>query len=802
MQGGKKMKKTDIPRTVLWGTYFIVLSCLITSCQSLDATRYIPLRWIELHDSRHAECQLAGGDSFIGPISTRSGNPWRTSEWIDWMIDRMNATYAGTGIQFWLQSHDSYCTENLASLYRGPDTQETFNQPFDFAPLKDELRMLYPLAPQYDLTGDSLIRWKWIEKAFMLYGDRHGKTIYVHDDYIPGGPGQTGNLPLPQHGFGPWYTPGGVFLFLSGFTWAPGWEFDPELVPAHEIGHALGNCHTLDFKNCIGSAVFPGNVPYSWADHWDLSYVKVGNEIKGFASREQAEQWLQAHGDSGIYQIDNRYNIILDPVDGKMTVELEYDPNFTFTSESMVPSVGGGEVRLLQGLSFSLDYTQDQPNHTYAWQRNHMAYRYGQTIDWDPNHYVDAVDPFDYLTGRFSRSQAELMQKQLSGSNSLLNEPFGIHPPGTDSLFASLYQYLGDGVTEDLIWYSNGEGPASVDPDDSMEDRVAFRSVPAGTTGLDTGEHLVAGDFNGDGLSDLVWYGGVQLEKFLWSAVDNPGAMRNLHYFDTETMPPAPDKGISGVFSGDFDGNGADDLFLMRTGESTADVYFFKKNPSCRSTSTCWMKTVTIPFDSISGPVAVGNFDSAYGDDIVWGTYANGKTTAHVVWSDWDGSFTASAVYEVGDGEYAPYAGNFNGGGGDDVLWHSLKGGKEIFWWGEKQMIAVMGSGHTQQFHCGPGGSWDCVDASWGPISLYPRLAVGDYDGNGADDILVQEMHDPYIYFSGTGGLFEYSGNNTRVRVSLRNSSRYRMTVGEFDGMRDSQGRLGDDIYLFLRSAG
>lgn len=791
-------------RRVLKGCLFLVIltacSANIVSCHPVDANRYIPLRWVELHDSRFSECQLSNGSTFIGPLSTRDPSTWRTSEWINWSLGKLNEVYSGTGIQFWLQSHDSYCTNNLTSLYRAPDVTKTWAQPFSYGDVRDELRVIYPLANPYDLTGDSLSRTDWLEKAFMLYGDRHGKTIYFHNDDLPGGPGQADNLPLPQHGYGPWYAPGVVFVFLSGITWAPGWEFDPEQVVAHEIGHSLGHCHTLDFeKSCIGpnegrtgDAVFPDGTPYSWADHWDLSYVQVGNEIKGFTSREQAQQWIQDHGTSGLGRIDDMDNITLDPATGSATVLINNDPAKTFTSISEVPSVEGGKVRLLQGLSFHFDFLQDQPSHTYSWQRNVMSYRYG------------GVDPYDYLTARFSQSQIEIMQTQMSGSVDYSDSAYGIHPPGTDPQFASQYQMLGDGAMDDFVWYSNGEGPSSVTTGDGMQDMVAFHSAPAGTTGQNAKLNLVAGDFNGDGLADLMWYDQNRLEKMLWSTVEKQGSIRGVHRF-TEAgflLPPNNNVALpafSNVFTGDFDGNGADDLFTMRTGATSAQITFFKKDASCLSYQTCLLKTASFPMDAISGNVAVGNFDGTYGDDFVWGTTANGKTTAHLVWSAQDGSLTAPETYDVGNAEYSPYAGNFNGTGGDDVFWFNRGSVKETIWWGAQKMMSVGGLGTNRHFQCGPGGSWDCVDTSWDAVSLYPRVTIGDFDGNSADDILIQDTNEPYLYFSNKGDYTTYAGNNAVLRVALRKGFDFLTAVGEFDGLRDKNGRLGDDIFLFLR---
>ncbi len=798
MRGSRPAKELTAP-TVIAFTF----ACLVCSCDPEPfSNRHIPIRWVELHAPRHPECKGSNGLSFRAPLPTREPvpatsytNAWRSSEWINWMIDRLNVVYDGTGIDFWLQSHDVYCTEILAKLEGEKAT------PYAWTRVREDLRMMFPHADMHDFGSEKLERERWLEKAFLLYGDPHGLTLYMHNDYVAGTAGdRIAPEILPQHGYGPWYTPAVVFMFLSGITKVPGWEFDPELTVAHEIGHALGNCHTIDIDSCIvdggsGDAVFPDGATYSWADHWDLAYVNTGLDILGFANRNQARQWVQSSGTSQISRIDDRWNIVLEKDSGAMSVRLAYDPSLTFWSQSLVPTPQLDSVRLLQGLSFDLDHSHvNLITHLYAWQRNIMSYRYPEVFD--PHPRDDVEDPYDYLTARFSLSQIETMQRHLRGSTPFIYSIHGSRPPGTEWRFASQFSFLGDGVTQDVVWYSNGEGPAHLVPGPDVRDMIAFRGAPAGTVGLETDQELIAGDFNGDDLADLLWYDEQGLRKFLWSRFESQDGVHGVHHWDEQFLkvPPKQLSDLAAVFAGDFDGNGADDLFLARSGTAEEDILYFKRNVNCRNYSACLLKTAQMQVKAIAGPVAVGDFDGRNGDDFLWSSYSKGDTYTQIFWSNPDGTLSPSSSIKVGDAEYVPFAGNFNGTAGDDVLWYNPSAVAEIIWWG-----AAGGPGDEHRMMCGPGGSNSCIDNGWNVTSKSARLTIGDFDGNGADDIMIHDSHEPEIFFSSPGGHLSYPGHFKLLQVALRNSDAYLTAVGDFDNASDGAGRLGDDIFLYYR---
>jgi hypothetical protein len=824
------MRKPDLltRRCFLWIVLLALVVVGLVACTPPSAPpfepRNIPLRWIELHAPRHPECQAAGGGTVHTFVPTIDPSGWNSTEWIYSVVARMNTVYSGTGIQFWLQSHEIYCTDTLAHFFTdstGGGLPEQLSKPFLGSEVSGDIALLYPHARfSPEELSASLSRVRWIQRAVALYGDRHGMTIFFHSDFVSGiapptlpysttNQDTTDDYVLPQHGFTPSSSPGLAFLFLSATTWAPNWQFDPELTVAHEIGHSLGNPHTLDFDIfAIGRDIFPDNSTYGWADFWDLTYVDSASGPQGFASRAEAMGWLAANPNdtSRLRHIDDLWNIVLDKGSGRMTAQLNYAPAKSVSSETMIATTGQGTVRLLQGLSFNLPYRQ------YQWQRNIMSYRYPDQV-YTPAYTgtkAGAFDPYDLLTARFSQSQIELMQKQLMGSTSFTDKNYGPVSPATAPFFASRFDLLGDGTLAPFTWYSNGEGVNSVNTTDGLPDMVAFRAVPMPASLLaglqvdsilpntvDTSpQRLLPGDFNGDGLTDLLWYSieDASAALILWSTAQNGLQTWQSERFGGKLALPA---GAGPVLVADFDANGADDLLVSRPGAEEQQIVAFGRSPGCRRFDDCYGGTVAVRLPNIQAPYAVGNFDGRGGEDFVWVSHQNETSTAHIVWAGDGGALTQGDGIAVGRDGYTPIAGNFNGARGDDILWLNAKE-PEIIWWGSDGGDGSPG----QRMLCGGGGPANCADVTFQFPAEFtlPRLKVGDFDGNGADDFLYLTSHEPAVYFSKGGGALNYQDNFLTARVALYNSGQYLAVVGEYDNATYHGQALGDDLMLFYGS--
>lgn len=220
--------------------------------------------------------------------------------------------------------------------------------------------------------------------------------------------------------------------------------------------------------------------------------------------------------------------------------------------------------------------------------------------------------------------------------------------------------FNGDGRS-DVFWYQPGADPKAADPDSTGPDfepnarnDELWISSP-GTFGRRrmsmpwTAVPLV-GDFNGDGVDDILW--------------SRPGsASDKIWIFDRNGNATSKTVTIAGDYRpvvGDFDGNGIDDIFWYGAGSRPDSVWWFDR------TATYATQAFTVTGEQYR-PFA-GDFDGDGHDDIFW--YAPGPGN-DFRWSKMtrSGRYTSSPT--TATGIYQPVVGDYDGNGVDDIVWYS-----------------------------------------------------------------------------------------------------------------------------------
>jgi FG-GAP-like repeat len=260
-------------------------------------------------------------------------------------------------------------------------------------------------------------------------------------------------------------------------------------------------------------------------------------------------------------------------------------------------------------------------------------------------------------------------------------------------------------------------------------------------------------DFNGDGRDDVLWRDRDNGTISNWLATLQGGFLIN----DANALFPATTSAHV-LATGDFNGDGRDDM-LLRNFDNGAIGTYHANGAGGFSFNNAW----EVPIEwEVAG---AGDFDGDGHDDILWRN-TDGRL------SNWlgnaDGSFTindANALTNVLAAWPVQGIGDFNGDGRDDVVTRHASGTLNL-------SLGWTGGGFE---HEDPFGQ---VPADW------QIAGVGDFDGDGNDDLLWRNSTtgavSNWLYGGGLGST-TFAINDVNAYVVVSNNWRI-VSVGDYDG--------------------
>lgn len=296
-------------------------------------------------------------------------------------------------------------------------------------------------------------------------------------------------------------------------------------------------------------------------------------------------------------------------------------------------------------------------------------------------------------------------------------------PTGTD--------FNGDGIN-DILWrndagdFSNWLGTQSgafVGNDGNAFMHVSTDWKVVGT-----------GDFNGDGIDDVLWRNTSTWAFTDWLGTPAGGYVVN----DANALVTTVGSDWKVVGIGDFNGDGMSDI-LWRNNSGQLSDWLGRPNGSFAPNDTNALQMIGTDW-KVAG---TGDFNGDHRDDIVWRNDSG-------EFSEWLGQTNGGFVSNGGiagaqvitDWKIAGVA-DFNGDGRSDVLWRKTSNGQIANWLAN------------------PNGSFtdNASNSSYMPDLSWSVVAVNDYNGDGYGDILWRKSDGALSDWLGTSvGAFTNNG--------------------------------------------
>lgn len=296
--------------------------------------------------------------------------------------------------------------------------------------------------------------------------------------------------------------------------------------------------------------------------------------------------------------------------------------------------------------------------------------------------------------------------------------------------------FNGDGRS-DVLWLLGGDLAVSnwlgtSNGGFSINDANAFNTLNV----MHQYRFIQTGDFNGDGRTDLLWLldPGPNQGHTIWysdasggSSITGPSS-----YFSVA------DPGWHVAGADDFNGDGIDDL-LWRHENGTLSNWL--GSPSGTFTINDSNALIHVPTDW--HVLGTGDFNGDGRGDLLW--QSDGGVISNWLGTE-SGGFLINDANALNSGGYGEILGigDFNGDGRDDLIFRDHVNG-----------IHTAATGIDGSFYFGwSSGFVTSIPASWDIV------AIGDYNGDGIDDLLWRNDDGAFSNWLGTGDEYEFEIND------------------------------------------
>ena len=315
--------------------------------------------------------------------------------------------------------------------------------------------------------------------------------------------------------------------------------------------------------------------------------------------------------------------------------------------------------------------------------------------------------------GSFTEYQNPIPQANIDGGTSLY---FG--------------DWNGDGLTDVMWWHkSNGNNRWYIN-NGIVNGSLSFTEFinPIAIANIDGGSFIYFGDWNGDGITDVMWWSSSSGHNnwFINNGASG-GSLSFTTYIDPITVTDID--GGTALYTGDWNGDGITDVMWWSSG-SGHNSWFINNGASGGSLSfTTYIDPITVT--DIDGGTALytGDWNGDGITDVMWWSSSSGHNNWFINKGASGGSLSFATyidpitVTDI-DGGTALYPSDWNGDGITDVMWWSSS------------------SGHNNWFiNKGASGGSLSFTTYIDPITVTDidggtALYTGDWNGDGITDVM------------------------------------------------------------------